>query len=154
VQSAPVPYVVGAFSTIMRLARKCRSECCSEYRIADLEEARSRTSVLVRMRPRGSGVALYAPVASVSKNQVVKSHAKGISIRSVSAEFKGCFISSDENLDCRHQSLLLRLTYRDHIITLSLDPMISGFERIFDPAAIFPYARLALVNLCMPASLQ
>lgn len=81
-------YVVGAFSTMMRSVRKCRSVCSSEYRIADLEGAQSRIFVLVRMRPRGSGVAVYAPVAEGSKNLVVKSDAKGISIRSVSTRSK------------------------------------------------------------------
>jgi hypothetical protein len=70
----------------------------------------------------------------------LKSGAKSISIRSVSMKWKACFNFSDESQRYLHPSLLLllRLTHRDHIITLSLDPMISGFERIFDPAAIFP----------------
>jgi len=74
-----VPVCCGAFFTMKRSEKTCRSGFYSCRRITDFDEVQTGISVLATVRPRVSCVAVYAPVTCGSKNQLVKSSSKSIS---------------------------------------------------------------------------
>ena len=130
-----VPVCRGAFFTMKRSERTCRSEFHSCHRIADLEEVPTRIFVLAPVRPRGClracAMWIEIQVCQVGCKKHLSSVGQYEMERVLQLQRRKSRLPSSVAAAASH-------THRDHIITLSLDPMISGFERIFDPAAIFP----------------